>query len=372
MQPTENACAPLHMSYGSLQIPTSTTNPLYVYFANNTCFDIQTRAQANCSFALDITNKLSVSMIISAMNTLITALQTYFFYSSILSYESDPRNKNSGMTALRSLIDSQTISDLGQLGRRLEDTPCPPRLLEYIRYINGNFLSSMSQGSPLLKISCVGNLNAITSPSLASTSLAALNSDPNTSVFALIRRAIPTWRIGKLYDCNPIPTFDKNFLNIFANMATMQRTAGVNVIPNSVSSNDIAIPYVTYTNRLDGAAYALSGVYNTTNSEWYPGLLKPYNTGTSLPDNRYSYYSVSGVKSFYPVNSYSFLALSRQESTINLAGVNYQPHLFGTDKCQAVTGNALLHSAQLTLDFLFDTARLSPVGKVSSFNTNVM
>lgn len=360
MTPVEGGCSPLHITNVTLNIPTQTNNPLTTYFTSNICFDIQTRAQELVGFSVDITNTLSNTNLVAAFQAAIDALQCYFYYSSVLSYESDSRNKNSGMTALRGLVDATTLSDVRQLGKRLEDTPIPPRVVEWVRYMSGNFLSGNTQGSPLLKIVpgpsyYTGNRPAT---SYAAQALATLSLPTNTAVYALLRRCIPAWRIGKLYDVPVRPTYDKNFLSIFANLPAMNRSTGANVSTNSVSNATSTVPYCAFSNRLDGLAFAMSSINDTVAGATYPGITRAGLVSTAFPDNRFSYYSVSGVIGFYPVQVYSFLALSRNETTVCIGSTNYTPHQIASDKCQNVTGQSVTQSGQSTLDFLFDTSKV--------------
>lgn len=370
MSPTENACAPLHMANAYISLPSGANNPLTSYLNNTVYFDIQTRAQANVAFSLDIANVLSTTKIATAMNALVQALEIYFYYSSILAYESDPKNKNSGMIALRASIDAQTLSDLSQLGRRLEDTPCPPRMVEWLRYMNGTFLSSNSQGSPLLKVYYQPTMltGGVITPTWPAFALNALVSDNNNAVFALLRKAIPQWRIKNLYDLPVNPVFDRNFLTIFANIASAAFPVATLQRANVVANIDTAMPYNSYSNNLDGLAYSMTSAYVTTLSDYVPGIVTPFTANATYRDTKYSYYSVSGVRGFYPVVTYPFLAASRQETTQNSAGTILTPHLFGTDKCQNVTPSSLIQSGQNTLDFLFDIDSIPLNGSLSNFN----
>lgn len=368
MTPVENGCSPLHMSGTYIQIPTAANNPLSSYFTNTICFDIQTRAQTNVGFGVDISSALSLTNMVTAFNDAIFALQVYFYYSSILSYESNSNNKNAGMIALRAGITSTILSDLSQLGKRLEDTPMPPRVVQWMRYMSGNFLSSNSQGSPMIKLffdpQCVfGTSPAISFPQQA---LTRLSSENNNKVFTLLRRCIKEWRIGTLYDIPVYPMYDKDFLTIFANLPNSNLASGTTFTGNAVPDNITAIPYNSYNNDLDGLAFAMGSVYNTGSSMLIPGLAGYTFTSTTYKDTRYSYYNVAGVKQFYPSYLYPFLGASRQDTVTCLGTTNTTPHLFGTDKCQNVTGAALLQSAQNTLDFLFETKMIKALKRGAS------
>jgi len=360
MPAMENKCSPLHFTNVVVQIPTLAANPLSGYFTNTIVFDIQTRAQEAVGFGIDIVNTLSSANLVTAFNALLNALGYYYYYSSILTYESDSSNNNSGMIFCRQKIDASTLSDYYQLKRRLEDTPCPPRLLQFMRYINSNFLSSNTQGAPIIKIAPHSNCYYTTqSPSALSNALDSLNTATNTAVFALLRKCIPSWRIGKLYDVPVTPVFDKNFLTIWANLPSCTMPVATPVFGNTVTNSTTSAPYNCYNNNLDGVAFACAGVYDTVMGGSYPGIVAVGAVNGTYRDNRQSFYQVaSGTPQFYPVKDTTFLALCRQETVPLIGGTYYTPHLFGTDKCQNVTGAALLQSGQETLAYLFNTDAL--------------
>lgn len=370
MVPMLGMCAPLHMTAVKFRLPKFGT--FKDYFKNTIAFDIQSRAQANVGFNLDIVSTLSATNIESAFDSVIDALQCYYYYSSILAYESDARNKNDGMTNLRKGITSQIISDLAQLGRRLEDTPCPPRVVQWMRYMNMTFLSGDSQGAPLIKIAYDYQVqDQFPATTRVATALANLTSGTNAATFALMRRAIPQWRIGKLYDVPVIPVFDKNFLTIFANLpSSVYDTAGsATRYSRSVPNSDTVIQYNSYNNRLDGIAFAMGGVYDTFLGGWVPGIAYSGQVGTQYLQR--SWYTNGTTSAWTNVTGNPFLIAARQE-TYNRALVTdtteQSLHLYGADKCQGVTGNAMVQTAQNVLDYLFNVQSVSSKGKLSSFN----
>jgi hypothetical protein len=371
MTASEGVCAPLHMSTVTLQVPTNVANPLTGYFQNTLCFDIQTRAQANISFDLDIVNQFSATQLTTAFNAAITSLQVYYYYTSILSYESDTRNKNEGMIALRKDISPQIMSDLTQLGRRLEDTPIPPHVVEWVKYMNGNYLSGDDQGAPLLKIapSFASLMAPLTSPTGPAAALALLTAPATNTVFSIMRRAIPQWRVGMLYDVTPIPVFDKNFLTIFANLPSGHRNV-TNFLSNKIVLTTDTIGYNAYHNKLDGVAFAMCSV--TDNSKWMPGLVQLSDPlSASIPDTRYSYYKIGANSAFYAASRNAYLTACRPEtSTFDAASVQTQVHLPAAAKCQNVCANSLTQTAQNVLDFLFDTSKIPSKGKLNSFSNS--
>lgn len=369
MYPIENVCSPLHVSNVYLGIPTAVTHPIYIYFINNVAFNIQAKAQQASTFLLDVTTStaFTAANILAAINDGIYALQVYFFYSSILSYDSDSKNKNSGMDAIRSLIDAQTLSDYYQLGKRLEDTPLPPKLVEWVRYMSGNYKSGNNAGAPMIKICFFASAltGARPSPTWPAAALTNLNRNNNLGVWTLMRKAFPNWRIGKLADIPVKPLYDKQFLTIFANLVNTQRSSGANVTNNVVANVNTSFQYNSFTNYLDGLAFAMTNCTDGTLN--YPGLCGPTTVNASFPDNRYSYYKVGSTVDFYPVYAYPFLGVSRQETSTQLLTTAYAPHLYGTDRCQNVTGAALCNTAQEVIDFMFETQTTLKLGLNNSF-----
>lgn len=373
MPPLENTCSPLHMTGINLALPTSTSHPLYQYILNNVVFNIQAKAQQVSSFLINIdpldVKAFNAANIIAALNDGIYALQVYFYYSAILSYDSDSKNRNSGMDALRSLVDAQTLSDYIQLGKRLEDTPMPPKLVQFVRYISSNFKSGNNAGAPIIRTFFSPNAITGTRPAISfcSVALTNLSRNANLNTWTLMRKSFPKWRIGRLSDIPVRPLFDLQFLTIFANLVNAQRSSGTTVFNNTVSAGaiNIAVPYNSYTNRLDGLAFTCGSIYDGTYI--YPGFVNCSQVNSTYPDNRYSYYTVSSVSGFYPVYAYPFLGVSRQETSTQLSTTAYTPHLSGTDKCQNVTAAALLNSAQEVLDFMFETRTTLKLGIRNTF-----
>lgn len=372
MVATKDLCAPMHLSCVSLQIPTSSTNSLYNYFVNTICFDIQTRAQTNVGFDLLASANFTAALLLKSFNASIYALQVYYWYSSILAYEADPRNKNEAMVSLRQGITSQQISDLDRLGKRLEDTPIPPNIVKWVKYFSSNYFSGMTQGSPLIK-TCF-HPDAFQSPStpFCAQALAGLNDSTITATNALLRRSVPQWRVGKLYDVTVNPNFDRNFLTVFANLPYGYYDTTLRFGPY-VATTSATISYNSYNNLLDGAAFACASVYDV--NVWEPGLVIPVTKASAGQDSRYSWSIINAqtVGQWNPVTGNIFLILSRNETYANVtAGVNPQAvHLAGTDKAQLVSSNTLTQTASNVLDFLFNINSIPVRGQISGFNNIV-
>lgn len=362
-------CSPLHVTAVGLSIG---CDSLVNYFKSTIAFDIQTRAQANVNFNLNLSTQFTSTQIYTAYNVAINALQVYYYYTSILSYESNTKNKNDGMTNLRNKITAQQIVDITLLGRRLEDTPIPPRLVEWVRYMNMNFLSGDSQGAAIIKtVFDVNALDTYPATTYAATALANLTTDANSTVFSLVRRAIPQWRVGTLYDVPTVPVYDRNFLTIFANLPTASTTTGgALTFSRTTASRDTVISYNSFNNRLDGVAFAMGGIFDSVLGGNVPGMTNYSLSGTTKFSQR-SWYDVGGGAAWQNTIGSPFLLASRQESYSRATrdtAVELTPHLYGADKCQNVTANAMLQTATNVLDFLFNVDSIPRNGKLSSFN----
>lgn len=355
MEAKENRCVPLHMSTAVVQIPTSLSSRLYNFYYKVISFEIQSKAQSNVSFNLNISTAFTDAKILTAVNALLYSLQAYYYFASIITYHSDPRNKNEGMIALRRSITPQMIEDLSMLARRLQDTPCPPMFLELIRYLSANYFSGDTQGSPLIKL-CPGLPSAtMIDGGLINACFDLLDTDDNNMIFSLLRRAVPQWVPGNLKDVPTTPIFDKNFLTIFANLPFARYDGTTNYKHPTVTADTDRIPYNSYSNTLDGVAFSLGGAWNSNLLDWVPSLIRPvYTEGSTIAGNtRKSYYAVGGVKQFYSAITYPFIFRSRQE-TVNFteAGSTTSMHLFGTDMCEDVNTNTMTETSLKALEYL--------------------
>lgn len=354
LDPVENVCAPLHVTHAKFLFPQNAGTRLYNYLATHSAFDIQIQAQINVTYNIDLT-AFSASNILGTLNNVATALQVYFYYRSIVSYHSNPTNKNAGMIYLRSIMTPNTIELLTQLGRILADTPCPPKMLELIRYLSGNFLSGQTAESPMLIISPLTPTETGSDDAAISAALAGLDTANTRLVLTVLRKAIPHWSPKVLYDVDSIPMFDRNFLTIFQNLPfTYFRTATYTRVP-TIATDTLPIKYNTYTSELDGAAFALVGAYSSTQTLWLPSLMTPTGSSGAITGNsRTSYYTVGGVTKFWPSDLDNYLSRSRNSTyQINDAFTTIlTPHTLGTNMCQNVTVDAIRETCNDLVDYL--------------------
>lgn len=341
------------------QFPTNAANKLLNYFTDILAFDLQTKAQVNITFNLDVTNNFSAAKILVAFNVLVKALQYYFYYMSIISYHSDPTNKNDGMIYLRKQLTPQIIEDLTNLGRILADIPVPPRLYELLRYLSGTYLSGDNQDSALIKTFPITPTATLVNGAELVTSLNDLTSSDNVTIFSLMRRAIPQWSPKTLNDVDPKPVFDKQYLTIFSNLPFLYHNGTTLIKRPQVASYSTEIAYNTFTPKLDGVAYALTSIfYLQSVDDFLPGLMtvSGATAGTTTTGNtRWSYYTnASSVKGFYNSGNDKFLTRSRQDtySILDDKSDSVELHLYGADKCSNVNISSLNETTFKVLDYL--------------------
>jgi hypothetical protein len=357
MEAVYGSCVPMSISGAIFRFPTTATNLINNYFQNIIAFDLQTRGQENISWALDLTT-FTPTNILNAFNSLASSFQIYFYYASILSYHSNPQNRNKGMILIRNNITPQMIDDFYRLERRLLDTPIPPKLLELLRYLSGTFYSGHGAGSPLIKIAPIKPSPTMTNSTDLSGALSDISSTTNSAVYTIMRRCFPHWTPKTLYDVPTVPFYDDNFKTIFANLpyVTYYNSAG-QTGPN-VTSDTSVLFYNTFTENLDGAAFALTGALNTVTSDWIPGLIIPTTNGGSgnLSNSRYSYYTNSGgtTYQFYPSDSDPVMIRSRQETyqVNDQTTALYNVHLSGASFCQSVSPATIRESCYRTIDYM--------------------
>lgn len=368
LQTIENKCSPLHLTGVNLKVPTTVGTTLLNYFNSVIAFDFQKRAQAAVTFNINVSSKFTAATILTGMNAILDALQVYYWYASILTYGSSPINQNAGMIYLRSKITAADIQNFYLLKNRLEGTPIPPNMLSIVRYLSSNWFSGDTQGSTLIKIAP----KAMTADGIASanltSALTALDTDANNEVFSIIRKCAPGWMTA-LPDVPLFPAYDSNFVTVWGNLPFLTWNGTITAQYPAALTTDTAIDYCSWTNSLDGFAFALNSIYNAASHQ--PGFVTPI--AGHLGSNRYSYYSVSGITGLYDANKLDFLVKSRAETyyvsnTTTLAVSS--GHLPGTDKCQGVCITTILENSLAAIKYIMSSEHLSAGSSESADSTS--
>lgn len=378
-QAVYNKCSPLHLTSCLINLPFDTENKLRAYFDNIISFDIQTKAQQNVSFNLNIGTEFTKENMYAAFSAVTYALQVYFSFSSILSYHSDPSNRNEGMLYLRNQIDAQAIERLSKLARRLLDTPYPPNMVKLIRFICGNYTTGSLPGAPMIKIVPweLLSTDGIVLDTIE-TAYQNISDAAYAEIFSLFRRSVPNWII-QLDDIPIKPQYSPMFSTIWANAPAAAYNNNSFTTPLFSLDYDTTADYNLFDNNLDGVAYACMGInyFDGSTNVALPGLMYPTvlfgESASTSRINRMSFgRSSSEVAGFYYPNSNPHLAFSRPEtyptSTTAYGFQTFSVHLPGADKVENVSINSILETTYNVMDWLMslDTIRPNLQGRIKN------
>lgn len=368
MQAIYNRCVPMHITFCKIYLPTSISTVLKDYFEKIIAFDVQTRAQANVSFNLNIGTILTSDKILSCVNTVVYALQVYYTYNSVLSYHSNPRNRNAGMLHLREQITADNLESLSRLARILLDTPVPPNFHSLVRFFCGNYMTGKMPTSPIIKfIPWWSSTGDIMEGSVIDQCIDDLSNPDFTEVYSLIRRAIPQWLPSKLPDIPTEPFYSEQFMTLWANAPSISYDSGAKIFKASNTSATIyeEIPYNSFTNELDGVIYAMNAVRNETTLQQEPGLLIPIWSSTETSTSRKSYAQAEdGSRYFMYAYLQEDICYSRPE-TVRTAFqtpgyLSTVVHLPGTDMCKGVSAASITETCYKALDYLMSLDTIRP------------
>lgn len=359
--------APLHISSLRISLNTLTPSSSLTNFYNVVLtFLIQTQAQGSVSFNINADTNLSTTNITNYLDALMNALQTYYFYTSVLTYSSNPHNHNSGMLALRAMLSVDDLDQLYQLKRILEGLPLPPNMNNLLFYLMQTYKESSLPGAALLKILPISFNTTVDVnnrfDSLATGQVRAvlnnLVSNQSRLTGSILARVCPGWIATELLAPSEVPLHDLQFLTIWANLPGFNTTSG-GIIARSpfAPSYDTSVVYNSFADTLDGAVFGLFTIYDTANAVWAPSLVDIVNLRSGYSStrgtNRISYcIGPDGItRGFYPIVTNPDLAHSRSETYVTLTGVSgYQK--FGSQAALNVNMNSVKETALVLLEWM--------------------
>lgn len=323
---------------------------VYQYFSNS--------IQRAISFSIP-TGTFTTAGFINWLNYVIQALMQYFWYKSVLAYAEDPLNKNDGMLMLRQLITASDLNSLYELERVLLGIPLPPNLVNLCWWMNQNVVNGNMPNMAINKVlypsltytSTTGTFNINTTNWYNITAnLLSVNSISN-----VISRATP-WLVGSLPSYPSSPVYDENFLTFFNNIGSAAGTTAAPVRYPSISSSTLSVNYNSWTNLLDGAAFAFMSIYDTTNAKWLPNLLfiNPIaDTASSNIDNRFSYYNGELIGcSNYNANFAPVLSACRGDTYFTTSAGNTSINVIGTQPVYGVNESSISQAAQQLAEWM--------------------
>lgn len=349
--------SPMHMTSINMSLENLFTNgDVQEYFQKAFYMKLLTLAQSKVNFSVSTLTAFKQENISGYISALMDGLNAYFFYTSVLNYFENPQNNNYAMTDLRHAITPDIMNELVILQRQLTSCPVPPKLMNFLYYLNGNFKANHLDGSAIIKFETVD----FTAEEISNATTKIKSFEQTAS---LLSRIFPEW----LYQDLPVYPgtcfHDWTFNTIWTN-APYTVTLGENVEsgPFTHYPDDLSIAYQTFTSELDGAVFALTSLYRGT--EFIPGLIKPKKSSLITENsNRVSFGPTGWVNSANSTND----ALDRMD-TYPACAIHTSTLLEPSVKsmCEPVRSVNLITLRQAHFDFIDFIASFDKTSMVES------
>lgn len=350
----------VHLTNGRIALPVANTE-LRDYFNTAVYQEFLTSIQRAITYS--VPSFFSPLSLYNCINATTEALQVFLFYDSILTI-TEGTNKYDGMNRLRSYITSTDLLNLKQLKDYLKTIPVPPNLATLCRYFMQTYAAGDLAGASLLKFCPVPLvINSTTGeymPDSAHIALVTKNLETFRDVNSVLARACPKWIMGDIASSNMVPLYDEHFLTTWSNSPVY--VTGPDIITNMTypkCSNSFRspIPYCSFTESLDGAAYGLTAFYNTDSGLWEPSLWHVFNSGFNdgIRYNRWSFVkNPDNTKSFKPSHQRIETAVSRGETNYTFNGfAEVKSHIpFGTTSMSYVSPDSVNQTATKLLNWV--------------------
>lgn len=269
--------SPMHMTSLKISFANLLSNSdVDAYFKKAFYLKLVNVAQTKVNFSVANLAAFSQDSIRLYFDKIIDALNCYFYFVSIINYFDNPQNNNYAMTDLRNRITPEMFNQLMILQRQLTTCPVPPKLMNLLYYINGNFKANHLDGSAIIKFETArlteGYLIQMTD---------GIKSIEKTS--SLMSQIFPEWMNQDLPTYPGTGFHDYNFNTIFTN-APYAVQIGENVYqgPFPFYGDDGSVVYQTFASELDGVSLALTSIF--TGGNFIPGFVQPTQNSVH-PDN---------------------------------------------------------------------------------------
>lgn len=359
----------LHITGGGLTWNNLSEARLSSFIDTVLCNELRVKLQQENSFRI-VTSDLTSAKLLAYLKNITECLNVVYSLTSIFEY-CRPENKhtNKGMYDLRASFDPYDIELLYELIRQISTYPIPPRLNEMCWFLNQNYKMSENPGSSLMKFLPFGFAKSRTSKIDLSTVtytvgirslITNLNDNENRRIASTLASAAPNWLNVDIMAPSPTVLYSPNFNTIWANAPgtlSDQRTL-------TAGSAYADVDYCTYAGRLDGAAYALTSIYDTVSSSYAPTMFMPIESivtvgTTEINSNRWTYNGTDS--SLNLTGSNASLANARGEvSTFDSSQSQFESSTpFGTERRRGVNISTVSQSAIQFAEWLFSIDTIS-------------
>lgn len=197
------------------------------------------------------------------------ALSVYFFAASIVAHKLIPTNRNQGMTALYDAFTAEDLNRLNTLKLTLESTPIPPRVVEFMFHLYGNYKQSHLPGSPLVKLCPIEFENSVDQDfttfksGAISDAITMTKSDKFRDFLQLYTQAY-TFDGTVIPGYTGLPLVDMDFNSLIANYPHIGYSDTVTEAYMPKAANDnVPIRCFIHTDAPDGWIVGASGIYGS-------------------------------------------------------------------------------------------------------------
>ena len=348
------------------------------------------KLQSKIVWTNQIADVITNAKIVKYFNYLITALYIYFFYTSVIAYTDDPRNRNAGLYALRDQFTASDYVELSMLKLNIQQSLIPPFIMRMCHYFSGNFKQSMDPGAPLIKLvpwklgptttkMMSGLAPTITFPGTGGTHSALqyanklMRDNVVRDITAVLARSYPSWMGQDPMGYESLPEYDSDFVTFFNNASytTMSSGHSIEYLPEVSNANDV-IAFNVYSDAPDGWISSMISINDSsTGGKMTPGLalpclprldsndLVPITSGFSFEGTRFTtefiYSTYTGVTGWWPTSvSRDFAELVSNTYQAGYSGVGYYKfQRFGTGRLNFVNRQMIIPRVLQMLELIY-------------------
>lgn len=289
--------SPMHMTGIHLSLENLLTNgDVAAYFSKAFYMKLVSFAQAKVNFSVSTLAAFNEDRVRNYFSALIDALNCYFYHVSIMNYFENPQNNNYAMTDLRNRISPEMMNQIVILQRQLTTCPVPPKLMNLLYYLNGNFKANHLDGSAIIKFETAES-------TLEYLSLCTKNLKQLEQTAALMSRIFPEWLYQDLPSYPGTSFHDYNFNTIWTNSPYAVNVNETDLFgPFPYYTDDNSVVYQTFSSELDGVSLALTSIYADGN--FAPGFVTPKQSAlvTTTSTNRITWDDNGWVNSALDTN----------------------------------------------------------------------
>ena len=273
------------------------------YFAGPIVTCYQRAIASRVTYSNSVIGQFNANRIRTYINSTLQAVCTYYFWTSILAYTSDSRNKNGAMEVLSNSLSPSEKDNLIILKKAIEQAVIPPFIHKWAFYIMGNFKQSHVPGSPMIKFmpwffkDTTGHIFtrmgevSFGSNTYGSITMATRNLEEIRDLMDVLGASFPDWTNMELFEYTSSPEVDMNFNNMWCNgyYKTTKKDSvtgfATATLPDIGSDTKQAITWNSQTDAPKGWTQAMQGIHYsdsaTSQSVIVPGF---FNAQIVKPD----------------------------------------------------------------------------------------